>query len=915
MVIKPKSEIGETTVSYLDSNMWDILSPFRFEIKLPKDYFPPLSDDDLVRSRERYVEYEIVDESNNSIVKFTDQVKEDGATVTFDLKERLNDDQKDKLIQGNFYYFKVTKLETRESASTFYKIASPDKQNENGLVFLIKEPAKIEQVDAVINTPKVGENVSNEITQDGSEDICDVIFEGWYVENVRLPDSAVYEYDTTYEARVRYIPKDNHKFSDTAKLTINGKEAQFMQKSADGSILMSAVYGIARDVIYYANCTVKAPVTGAYPATTAEPEDEEYTVESVEFYEKEAPHKTVFSTDTFKASTSYMVRLRLKAKESMRFSKDTTFCVNHNPTALVSLGGGEDTAIVDKEFTTGKAYLETASATTESSVVIKEGDTAFIPEFVSDEPSDYEVVFRNWFDYTEAETNGEFVYLNEGDPFETGKRYNLNVTLKPKSDKYDIDIHTGLTINGIEAKFSFYDSGKQEYYYSLPCVCKKVIMNGYCTVVEPTVGGSPVFTAESSDPTMYSVGWVDYTHVKNGTETHLGSDAVFSEGNQYRVYVVFEPTEEYIFADDAKYFINGVLAKNYYSKKFRIFYVGDHEHELTHFDYVEPTCAWEGMLEHWQCKICMRNYSDEACTNEITGSVYLPKTAHTPGEPVKENETWFTYDSVIYCTVCGAEISREWVATSGPSHTHTAGDEHKENEIAATCTKAGEYDLVTRCTECDDIISITHVETEKLSHTPGEVKKENDTGNEWDDVTYCTVCNQELTRIHQMKDHEHTPGEAVKENEVAPTCTHFGSYDEVVYCTECNAEISRNSVTVDKLPHTPGEVKIENETETTYDEVTYCTVCGDEINRNTVTKGEEKKGIYGDVDGDGAITANDALMILRNSVGMETFTPEQFKLADIDDDGAISANDALAVLRHSVGMVDESSKVGKPVTA
>ena len=350
----------------------------------------------------------------------------------------------------------------------------------------------------------------------------------------------------------------------------------------------------------------------------------------------------------------------------------------------------------------------------------------------------------------------------------------------------------------------------------------------FTATTEPKAGESPVFTAESADPTMYSVGYVDYTRVRNGSETHLGSDYVFAEGYEYRVYVEFEPTEEYTFGDDAKFFINGVLAKKYYSKSFRIFYVGDHEHKLTHYDAVEPTCSWEGVVEHYECSVCMKNYEDEACTKEITGSVYIPKTAHTPAEPVKENETPFTYDSVIYCTVCGEEISREWIATSGPSHTHTPGEEHKENEIAATCAKEGEYDLIIRCKECDDIMAITHIETDKLPHTPGEVKKENDTGDEWDEVMYCTECGEELSRTH------------VKDG--TPVVT----------------------------------------------------------------------GIYGDVDCDGTITANDALMILRQSVGMEHFDSELIFISDVDGDGEVTANDALAVLRNSVGMNDDNL-VGKPV--
>ena len=81
----------------------------------------------------------------------------------------------------------------------------------------------------------------------------------------------------------------------------------------------------------------------------------------------------------------------------------------------------------------------------------------------------------------------------------------------------------------------------------------------------------------------------------------------------------------------------------------------------------------------------------------------------------------------------------------------------------------------------------------------------------------------------------------------------------------------------------------------------------------TVAEESTVSGIYGDVDRDGTVTANDALLILRSSVGTETFTPEQIIIADVDFDSQITANDALAILRYSVGIKDAGSKVGQPI--
>ncbi len=42
---------------------------------------------------------------------------------------------------------------------------------------------------------------------------------------------------------------------------------------------------------------------------------------------------------------------------------------------------------------------------------------------------------------------------------------------------------------------------------------------------------------------------------------------------------------------------------------------------------------------------------------------------------------------------------------------------------------------------------------------------------------------------------------------------------------------------------------------------------------------------------------------------------EQIPVADVDSDGEITANDALAVLRYSVGLADENSPINKPIAA
>ncbi len=59
----------------------------------------------------------------------------------------------------------------------------------------------------------------------------------------------------------------------------------------------------------------------------------------------------------------------------------------------------------------------------------------------------------------------------------------------------------------------------------------------------------------------------------------------------------------------------------------------------------------------------------------------------------------------------------------------------------------------------------------------------------------------------------------------------------------------------------------------------------------------------GDVNGDGAADALDALEILKNVAGMITLTSEQLQIADVEKDGAADALDALKILKYVAGMV------------
>ncbi len=76
----------------------------------------------------------------------------------------------------------------------------------------------------------------------------------------------------------------------------------------------------------------------------------------------------------------------------------------------------------------------------------------------------------------------------------------------------------------------------------------------------------------------------------------------------------------------------------------------------------------------------------------------------------------------------------------------------------------------------------------------------------------------------------------------------------------------------------------------------------------SVSVGASQKS--GDVDFDGLVTAEDALLVLRATSGTTTLSSAQIKAADVTYDGKINSVDALRILLYVCGSINSLDKLG-----
>lgn len=221
--------------------------------------------------------------------------------------------------------------------------------------------------------------------------------------------------------------------------------------------------------------------------------------------------------------------------------------------------------------------------------------------------------------------------------------------------------------------------------------------------------------------------------------------------------------------------------------------------------------------------------TDSSCT-EAGKTVY---TATIDAAALEAAGIYFTETEAPFTDTKTVEI---------PKKDHTPDEAVEENKVDSTCKEAGSYDEVVYCKDCKAEISRTHKTIEKKAHTEEVIPAKEATCTETGltEGKKCSVCGEVLVEQQEVPMKDHTPAEAVKEDGEDASCEAAGFHFDVVKCSVCGEEISRTKVEDPALGHdyqvVEGSAKAATFEEAGKEADKKCSRCGDVITGAEIPK-------------------------------------------------------------------------------
>ena len=317
-------------------------------------------------------------------------------------------------------------------------------------------------------------------------------------------------------------------------------------------------------------------------------------------------------------------------------------------------------------------------------------------------------------------------------------------------------------------------------------------------------------------------------------------------------------------------------------------------HNLIHVAGTSADCTTAGEREHWDCGVCGKSFADEAATVELSESeMVIPALGHILSEPVTENSADATcttngsYDSVVYCSRCHTEQSRETVIVPALGHDY--------DYYTGVCTRCDAQDPTFptentptfRIVPVSGIVGREVVVTLRLENNPGLSSAKLTLHYDTTKLTYQSAAMTELSNVQGANFSAVQGEDGLTLNYLLTNGALNGDGDFIQVTFQIQAEAEAGN--------TPLRVSYQREN--------VFNAAGESIrfycaNANLLVK----LRVPGDVNGDGLVNNKDARLLFQyvsNIVPSLTFYTDA---ADVNGDGRINNKDARLLFQFVSGM-------------
>lgn len=379
---------------------------------------------------------------------------------------------------------------------------------------------------------------------------------GWYDwtaeegENSWLKDregEQVFEDGHKYEMKVHIEPAEGYVFSENTILKINGEVVDDVTVSVDDDpyVAWSREYSFLQQVDKVEITNVPSAEVGGKATTEGItiPDDAKYEITQKAWYEVpvEGAHVQLDEGTVFEKGKKYRLQISVQPKRGFELSEGYEITVNgetpdeywgSNPINVFQNYSFLDK--LDKIEINNVPVAEVGGKATTQGVTIPEG-------------AKYAVSDISWYNYTKDE------FLNEGDVFEKGNIYNLDLTIKA-ADGYEFAEDTKAIVNGETLTYCDVNGHKAYIYeeYSFVEMINKIEINN-APIAE--IGKEAIIAGITvPEGANYEI---DYEYTEWYNETTEEDITVFEDGNRYSLCIAISAKEGYGFAEDAVVLVNG----------------------------------------------------------------------------------------------------------------------------------------------------------------------------------------------------------------------------------------------------------------------------------------------------------------------------------------------------------------------